>query len=302
MSPQAGSQVDTRPDQLSPAGRRPRIMVTNDDGIDSVGLHVLARELVGLGEVFIAAPDQEYSGAGTSIGALYLIRPEVHRVQVPSAPGIDAAWSVTGPPALCVMFARLGAFGAPPDVVVSGINPGANVGRAVYHSGTIGAAVTARIGGIHGVAISQEVADGSFDGQAALTEALLRQEWQAAATVTRTVVEGLLADPPAEAVALNINVPNCPVSDMKGWRRTEIGNVPARTLATSSLEPKPGHDNAFRVAFEWGEARVLPEHLDGGAVSAGYVSICDLSRIAAMPEPPSVGNALSALLPHRPHQ
>ena len=59
---------------------------------------------------------------------------------------IDVAWSVSGPPALCVMFSRLGAFGAPFDLVVSGINPGANVGRSVYHSGTIGACLTARTG------------------------------------------------------------------------------------------------------------------------------------------------------------
>lgn len=117
-----------------------RILVTNDDGIESEGLHVLARALRGQGEVIVAAPDSEYSGAGAAIGPIHLSEPEVRSVDVD---GIDTAWSVSGPPALCVMFARLGLFGDV-DLVVSGINPGANVGRSVYHSGTVGAALTAR--------------------------------------------------------------------------------------------------------------------------------------------------------------
>ena len=128
-----------------------RILLTNDDGIDSVGLHVLARAMRPFGEVVIAAPDREFSGAGAALGALHLIQPEVHRAHVD---GIDEAWAVTGPPALCVMFSRLGAFGAPFDLVVSGINPGANVGRSVYHSGTVGAAPVQNIG-----AYGQELSD-----------------------------------------------------------------------------------------------------------------------------------------------
>src|SRR5687768_10643505 len=110
--------------------RRMRILLTNDDGIDSVGLHLLARAMREHGDVVIVAPDTEYSGAGAALGALHIIQPEVRRCTVE---GIDAAWTVSGPPALCVMFARLGAFGPPFDLVVSGVNPGANVGRAVYH-------------------------------------------------------------------------------------------------------------------------------------------------------------------------
>ena len=85
-----------------------RILVTNDDGIDSVGLHVLARAVRPCGEVVVIAPDREYSGASAAFGALHLIHPEVHRTSID---GIDEAWAVSGPPALCVMFARLGAFG-----------------------------------------------------------------------------------------------------------------------------------------------------------------------------------------------
>ncbi|MCB0982122.1 MAG: hypothetical protein KDB17_15920, partial [Ilumatobacter sp.] len=132
-----------------------RILVTNDDGIDSVGLHVLARAMAVHGDVVLVAPDREFSGAGAAVGALHLLQPEVRRVQVD---GVAEAWTLNGPPALCVLFARLGLFGAPFDLVVSGINPGANVGRSVYHSGTIGAVLTGRLGGISGVAVSQAVA------------------------------------------------------------------------------------------------------------------------------------------------
>ena len=140
-----------------------RILLTNDDGIDSVGLHILAKAMLPFGEVVVIAPDSEYSGAGAAIGAIHLMRPEIHRVHLD---GLPEAWTVSGPPALCVMFARMGAFGAPFDLVVSGINPGANVGRSVYHSGTVGACLTARSGGISGIAVSQDVSIGSIEGQA----------------------------------------------------------------------------------------------------------------------------------------
>lgn len=269
-------------------------MVTNDDGIDSVGLHLLARAMVPLGDVVIVAPDSEYSGASAALGALHLIRPDVHRVQVD---GIDEAWSVAGPPALCVMFSRLGVFGGAPDLVVSGINPGANVGRSVYHSGTVGAAVTARNGGINGIAISQDVADGGWEGQG-WDDLLALQQWESAAEIAHHVVRALMSDPPKYPVALNVNVPNTPVSDMKGWRSTRVGTLPPRALVSALLEPKPGHDGAFRVAMAYSEANQLPVEDDGGAVMAGYVSITSLSRVVAQDEVPVVSAALDAVFDH----
>ena len=136
--------------------------MTNDDGVDSVGLHVLARAMTSVGDVVVAAPDKEYSGAGAALGTLHLMQPEIHRWELA---GVAEAWAVSGPPALCVMFGRLGAFGPKPDLVVSGINPGANVGRSVYHSGTVGAALTARAGGISAIAVSQAVNEIGVEGQ-----------------------------------------------------------------------------------------------------------------------------------------
>ncbi|MDG2111478.1 MAG: 5'/3'-nucleotidase SurE, partial [Actinomycetota bacterium] len=84
------------------------ILVTNDDGIDSEGLHVLARAMSEHGRVTVVAPATENSGAGAAIGALHLMEPELHPAEID---GVDAAWKLTGTPALCAMFARMGAFG-----------------------------------------------------------------------------------------------------------------------------------------------------------------------------------------------
>ncbi len=268
-----------------------RILVTNDDGIDSIGLHVLAQTMQRIGDVVIVAPDAEYSGSGASFGSLLHIQPEVHRRQVD---GVDEAWSVSGPPALCILFARLGIIGDY-DLVVSGINPGANVGRSVYHSGTVGACTTARSGGTSAVAVSQEVDSWGIEGQG--WEAVLdHQQWQGAADCAAVMVEALAADLPETPVVVNLNVPNVQASELKGWRRTEVGTLPPRAMTQATLEPKLGHEGAFHVDMKWGDPVDLPEHTDGGAVMAGYASVSWLSELAHTdPGVPQVSAAEAAL-------
>lgn len=268
----------------------PRLLVTNDDGIDSIGLHVLARALRRHGDVVVAAPNAEYSGAGAALGALHVMQPEVRRVPIE---GVDEAWSVTGPPGLCVMFARLGVFGARFDLVVSGINPGANVGRAVYHSGTVGAALTGRNGGVSGVAVSQAVAGFGVEGQG-WDEMIADQRWDVAAEVACTVVGAILAAPPAEPVVVNVNVPNLALEDIRGWRPTHVGVLPPRSIAAARLVPIAGLDQAYAVKMEWGDEITLPPDTDGGAVERDEVSISYLSRIVAEPRA-DLGPAEAAL-------
>ncbi|MGF1595316.1 MAG: 5'/3'-nucleotidase SurE [Acidimicrobiales bacterium] len=271
---------------------RPRILVTNDDGIDSVGLHVLARALTAIADVTIVAPDEEYSGAGASIGPLHIMQPEVHRVAIQ---GVDTAWTVNGPPGLCVMFARLGAFGRLPDLLVSGINPGANVGRSVYHSGTVGAGLTARNGGVPSLAVSQSVVGFGVEGQG-YDEMLAGQLWETAAEVAVVAAAAMLADPPPDAAVLNLNVPNLPVADIKGWRWTEVGQVPPRAMSRAVLEPKAGHEGAYKVRLSWGDERPQPAETDTGTVLADCVSATWLSRITALDlDTPGVAAALDAL-------
>jgi 5'-nucleotidase len=273
-----------------------RILVTNDDGIDSVGLHVLARALRPHGEIVVVAPDREYSGSSAAFGALHLIQPEVRRTPLD---GVDEAWVVTGPPALCVMFARLGVFGARFDLVVSGINPGANVGRAIYHSGTVGAALTARNGGISGIAVSQNVAGFGVEGQG-WDEMLADQRWDTAAVVAEAVVRAHLADPPADPVVINVNVPNVELAELRGWYEAEVGAVPPRVVDGAVLEPKLGHDGSFYVRMTWGDAMLLPDETDGGVVERGEVAITYLTRLQAQPMASSVAKGLSELLAGSP--
>lgn len=271
-----------------------RILVTNDDGIDCVGMHVLARAMRDHGDVVVAAPDREHSGASAALGALHVMHPEVRRVSIE---GVDESWSVTGPPGLCVMFARLGVFGPRFDLVVAGINPGANVGRSIYHSGTVGAAVTARNGGMSGVAVSQAVTGFGVEGQG-WDEMIADQRWDTAAAVATAVVGALLAALPEDPVVVNVNVPNLALEEIRGWRYGTIGLLPPRAIAEARLVPLAGHDGSYSVKMAWGDEIPLPADTDGGAVERDEVSISYLSRMISeeRPDVPSPAAALSRLL------
>ena len=270
-----------------------RILLTNDDGIESEGLHVLARSMREHGEVLVVAPDSEYSGAGAAIGPIHLSEPQVRKATID---GIDTAWAVSGPPALCVMFARLGAFGDV-DLVVSGINPGANVGRSVYHSGTVGAALTARHTSIPSLAVSQHVtgfgvADQTYD------DLIAGQKWHVAAEVASSVIEGMLRDNVGDSPVINLNVPNLELDQIRGWRFTELGPEPSRAINRVELRPAVDDDGAFNVSMFWGDETFQAPEFDAGAVVNDEISISYLSRIVAL-EPPkdsTIGSALTNLL------
>lgn len=271
-----------------------RILVTNDDGIESIGLHELARAMTGLGDVVIIAPDREFSGASAAVGALHEYHPVVTRREVE---GVPEVWTLNGPPALCVLYARLGLFGEPFDLVVSGINPGVNVGRSVYHSGTIGACLTARNGGMSGVAVSQGVTGWGVEGQG-WGDVIKLQKWHVAAEVARVFVAALIADLPTdEPVVVNLNVPNCELDEIAGWERTVVGMEPPRSLTHAALVPT-GDPDVFEVDVDYGDPIDLPLHTDGGAVESGLVAVSYLSRLADIGRPDLAASeaALDALV------
>lgn len=195
-------------------------LVTNDDGILSPGLAALAglAQREGLTTV-VAAPATEASGTSAGLTAA-----EDHRrvaVQRRSLEGLPEVpgHAVAGHPGLIALLAAQGAFGGRPDVVLSGINRGANIGRAVLHSGTVGAALTAGINGISAVAVSLDV--GLRSGE--------EQHWDTAVEVAEAVLK-VLWDLPAGTV-LNVNVPNVPVRGLGPLRRAtlaEHGTVQSR--------------------------------------------------------------------------
>jgi 5'-nucleotidase len=220
-----------------------RLLVTNDDGIGSPGLHALVRALVDDGnDVLVAAPSRDYSGMSAALGPLHMTgKIDFDRVRLDD---LDCeVVSVDGPPALCVLAACLGGFGAKPDMVLSGINAGANTGRAVLHSGTVGAALTGLNFDLPGIAVSQVTGD--------------PHEWAAAATMAASLVERVIALRPT--VVVNLNVPNRPLADIRGPIEAELdrsGTVRATMIEREEGElelrlpegggvARPGSDNAL---------------------------------------------------------
>lgn len=181
----------------------PRLLLTNDDGIASPGLRRLAVVLAQEHDVVVAAPAENMSGVGTSMGRWN--EDEGISVERDDIDGVEAH-AVAGPPGLAVMAASLGAFGPPPDLVVSGINAGLNTGRSVIHSGTVGAALTAHSFGGRGVAISLAPSD--------------PWHWDTAVPVAADAARWALSSRPR--TVLNVNVPARPPEQVRGVRWAEL--------------------------------------------------------------------------------
>ncbi len=236
-----------------------RILVTNDDGIASPGLHVLARAIAAAGhETLVAAPNVDQSGTSAAIG---IFRPDVpvemERAEIPNAPEI-LAWAVAGTPALCALAARLRGFGEPPDLVVSGINTGLNTGRVVLHSGTVGAALTAQSFGGKGLAVSVASSD--------------PWEFETAARFAVDVIPMLHAAP--NYSALNLNVPARDYHDVLGLRWARL--APFGAVRSTMLDSGNGH---LRLDLQITDA-TLPEHSDTQLCAQGYATLTAIVGVA----------------------
>ena len=237
-----------------------RILVTNDDGVLAPGLAVLARAMVETGhDVTVVAPLGDRSGSGAGIGPVYL--EEGVPFEEVALEGIDApAFGVDAMPAFAVLAARLGAFGDPPDLIVSGINPGHNTGRAVLHSGTVGAALTAANFGVSGLAVSVGWdEEPRFDTAALVAAAAL--PW--------------LADAPPKTV-LNINVPGIGIEDVKGVATARL--APFGTVRTAIVGSDQGR---LQVELHQTDVR-LDDDMDTALVAAGYVAVTSLTGVGAV--------------------
>lgn len=233
-----------------------RIVVTNDDGIESEGIHALARHLHEAGhEVVVVAPDRDWSGAGAALGRLHPDDTiDVHRVELPGASDIEA-WSVAGPPALTVLATQLQAFGPPADLVVSGINIGLNTGRSILHSGTVGAALTGQNFGISGLAVSVAWGD--------------EWHWDTAARCAVEVVADHLIGAPARTV-LNLNVPAVSYDNLKGIRW-------ARLAPFGAVRAAMANTSGGQLQMELTATGDTPgPDTDQGTVNEGYAAITTL--------------------------
>jgi len=190
-----------------------RILVTNDDGIEAPGLAALAAALVPLGRVIVVASDRERSGAGH---ALTLMSPLRVRARGEDRHEVD------GTPTDCV---HLGVFhltgGSPPDLIVSGINRGLNIGDDVTYSGTVAAALEGTLLHVPSIAVSTERDDRPTD-------------FRLAAALARVIAEKVLADGLPPGVLLNVNVPREPAA---GIRITRQGTRSYRAAILERLDP-----------------------------------------------------------------
>lgn len=169
---------------------RPRILITNDDGIQSPGLWIMAESLASWADVFIVAPDEEQSGMSISI----TIRKSLSIYHHPNKI-VQGAWSVTGTPADCVKTALSIILDKSPDIIVSGINRGHNAGKNVLYSGTIGGAIEGALRGFQTIAFS------SYNMQTPSFEIF--------APYTSQFVQYALNNSADQGVVLNVNFP-CP--------------------------------------------------------------------------------------------
>jgi 5'-nucleotidase len=255
------------------AARRLRCLVTNDDGIGSEGLRVLALVALEAGlEVVVAAPMQECSGASASITA---VEQDGHFVVEPRVlPGLEeaaAVLAVGGLPAFIALTGMRGAFGPAPDVVLSGINNGPNTGYAVLHSGTAGAALTASTFGARAMAVSLNVRMRSPSGAGVAPSASAPPHWETAAEFARRALPALLSSAPG--TVLNVNAPNITLAEVVGFRRARLARFGA--VQTNVSERGEGF---FKVALAEIEAEYEPG-TDAALIASGYATITPLQAV-----------------------
>lgn len=234
------------------------ILVTNDDGVQAPGLQALAHSLSAVGRITVLAPDRNWSASG-HVKTLH--RPL--RVWPARTPDGTPAMATDGAPSDCVALATLGLLDAPIDLVVSGINPNANLGHDVTYSGTVTAAMEAAIAGVPGLAVSLDAPEydkSALDfGHAARVAALL----------ARTVsAQGL-----PRGVLLNVNIPHLPYSEMRGVKITRQGLRVYRDALVRRTDPR---DRPYYWIGGEVPTGVSEPGTDFWALQEGFVSVTPL--------------------------
>ncbi len=191
-------------------------LISNDDGIDAKGIQVLSRRMDAIGAVTIVAPDQNRSGASNSLTLDSPIR--IREIS-------ERTYRVTGTPSDCVHIALTGLLEKDPDIVISGINAGANLGDDVIYSGTVAAAMEGRFLGLPAIAVS-------------LVFTERPEHYSTAAEAVALMVERLRKDPlPADTI-LNINVPDLPWRKIRGFEVTRLGHRHRAEPVVKMVDPR----------------------------------------------------------------
>lgn len=241
-----------------------KILVSNDDGYRAEGIARLRAALEPLAEVTVVAPDRNRSGAGNSLTL------EVPLRVYQAGPDI---YFVPGTPTDCVHLAISGLFEHEFDMVVSGVNDGANLGDDVLYSGTVAAAIEGRFLGLPTVAVSLCTSVGSA------------RHFDTGARVAAELVGGLLRRPLDPALILNVNVPDCPYEALAGYAATRLGSRHRSEPLVAARDPRG--QNVYWIGPP-GESQDAGAGTDFHALAAGYVTVTplsvDLTRHAMLPE------------------
>ncbi len=229
------------------------ILLTNDDGIYAPGLWALYQELRQLGEVSVVAPESEQSAVGHAISLANPLR-----VKKVSLDGGVQGWAVSGTPADCVKIALSELLPEPPQMVVSGLNLGPNVGINVLYSGTVSAATEASILGVRAMAVSLN----SYKAEA---------DFAAAARLARETVARLRSWPGwKKGVCLNINLPALPPDRVLGLKFTRQDMGPLVEHFERRVDPR---EHVYYWLAEINQRRLPDPETDYGALAAGFISI-----------------------------
>ncbi|MFQ5580418.1 MAG: 5'/3'-nucleotidase SurE [Nitrospiria bacterium] len=243
--------------------KSPVILVSNDDGVHSPGLHCLAEVLKDLGDVTVIAPDRERNAASHALTLHKPLRVEAIQQKV---------FSVNGTPTDCVNLGVLHLLkGKIPDLVVSGINKGANLGDDVTYSGTVSAAMEGTLLGIPSIALSQMDLDRTHHAQG-------KYYFETAAHFALRLARLVLEKGLEKGRFLNVNVPNCPAEDIQGVRITSLGkrifdkgSIHEQTdprgrkyywIGLNGMTWEKGRKNTDQEAISHGMISVTPLHLD----------------------------------------
>jgi 5'/3'-nucleotidase len=252
-----------------------RVLITNDDGVGAPGIAVLARSVVrwiercpegDVREAIVVAPYANHSGMSSAVGDVF-DHPTVayRRHKIAGAESLPT-FGLDAPPALCALLGGLGSFDFQPDLIISGINAGANVGRSILHSGTIGAIMTGAQIGLSGLAVSVQWGD--------------EVHYDTAGAVAVEVLDELMNAP--SRTLLNLNVPNLTAEQLKGVRRGHVSSAGVVKSAgpRAGGEPLaeegdlPLHLGAATPAL--GDVSDEAANDDGALLAAGYASLTPL--------------------------
>ncbi|MEI6709671.1 MAG: 5'/3'-nucleotidase SurE [Actinomycetota bacterium] len=249
-----------------------KILITNDDGVQAPGIATLARCVATWVEAdprnrqaIVVAPDRNYSGMSAAVGDVFDMEGvKYERFTIEGAEslptyGLDAA------PALCTILGVVGTFDFVPDFVLSGINAGANVGRSILHSGTVGAVFTGAQFGLSGLAVSVQWGDDVH--------------YDTAGAVAVEVLEQLAAAP--RGTLLNLNVPNLPGAELKGVRRGRVSHAAVVHDALDASGGTLGERGVLKLNLgsaspSLGDTSDEAEDDDGALIHAGYAVVTPL--------------------------